>query len=285
MPGLSASVFLATLATVAAQATSACANVASYYSGITGTTGATLRSQLHNLIDAHNIIPYSSSGFGDAYDALENIDRIYTSGGSPTNTVRTIYSFPRTANLQYDNGNGWNRHVSSAPMPCLRAPPSDQANKCMHACAAGSIRGQSRSMSARLERIRRTFMPSSPPCVARCSDQKNPDQLDRVPFDPLVHASLIASRGANCYDAHSSSLTSLLLHLTGRERQLGARQQAFLQLRIHLQRGPCASGSGPDCQRERGLLDATDRPTRRHRKGTVLHVREHSRHSRPAPRL
>ena len=39
-----------------------------YYAGATG-TGSTLKSQLHNIIDGHTELPYSSSSF-DCWDAL-----------------------------------------------------------------------------------------------------------------------------------------------------------------------------------------------------------------------
>eukprot|EP00965_Chrysotila_dentata_P166070 5483111-Pleurochrysis_carterae.AAC.2 len=263
MARLSASAVLAALTTVAAQATAPC--VASYYSGITATTGPTLRSQLHDLIDAHNIIPYSTSAFGDAYDALENVDRILTSGGSPTNTVRTIYSFPRTADLQYDNGNGWNRCILTAPTSCTaRSHLNQRLNACILAAQRAFVAKVARRRHDRSGHVRppRPVRLCTPPHARSTTD---PIELNIF----LLTLSATTSRRAE----------------TGRERQLCAQQQTLLQLRILLRRWPCPPGGGPDCQRERGLLDATDRSTRRHRASAILHVRKHARHFRPKKRL
>ena len=86
--------------------THACATPVSYYAGIDAATlgGASLKSTLHNLIDAHTVVSYSG-----AWDALAVLD------ASPSDSTKVvgIYS-THTHDGVSDRGisTGWNREHS-----------------------------------------------------------------------------------------------------------------------------------------------------------------------------
>ena len=82
-----------------------------YYSSATG-SGATLKANLHNIIDNHTKLPYSSSNT-DVWDALEFLDE----DPSNSNNILTIYanrSIPKSAKDGYGTGAAyeWNREHS-----------------------------------------------------------------------------------------------------------------------------------------------------------------------------
>lgn len=70
-----------------------------YYSGITATTSASLKSQLHNLIDSHRVVSYSSA-----------ITAFYLIDVDPSNANRIILIYNGASTpAQWDSGQTWNR--------------------------------------------------------------------------------------------------------------------------------------------------------------------------------
>ncbi len=86
-----------------------------YYGTATG-TGATLKSQLHNIIDGHTVIPYNSSNGVDTRRALQVTDATAPNSGS-IYTVYDLRSMPlNVAAINpggsipgWDSGTTWNR--------------------------------------------------------------------------------------------------------------------------------------------------------------------------------
>lgn len=73
---------------------------AGYYSSATGLTGSSLKSALHNIIDGHTVIPYTSTAT-DAWDALQVLDE------DPANPANVILIYSGVSSPKSDtNGNG-----------------------------------------------------------------------------------------------------------------------------------------------------------------------------------
>ena len=75
-----------------------------YYSSATGKTGQALRQALHNTIDDHRVIKYSSKN-PDTADAMAKLDADL---GNP-NSVILIYSRRSEAISNFGTSSGWNR--------------------------------------------------------------------------------------------------------------------------------------------------------------------------------
>lgn len=109
---------------------------AGYYDGTAGLTGSALRSALHNIIDNHTVIPYSSSSTFDARDAVDLLQE----DPNNSNNVVLVYSgfsVPKSTWPNYNREHVWPQSlgVSSGP------PRSDIHN--LFACDAdvNSARG------------------------------------------------------------------------------------------------------------------------------------------------
>jgi len=76
-----------------------------YYGGANGKTGNALRDALHDVIDDHNEIPFSSSSQYDTQDALEDLDR------DPQNSSNVILIYSGYS-VQIDIWPDWNREHS-----------------------------------------------------------------------------------------------------------------------------------------------------------------------------
>lgn len=72
-----------------------------YYDSAVGKTGLELKLALHDIIDDHHVIPYSSSSF-DTQDALEVLDQ------DPANTNNVILIYSQRSEPKA-NWPGWNR--------------------------------------------------------------------------------------------------------------------------------------------------------------------------------
>jgi endonuclease I len=75
-----------------------------YYAKAIGKTGRAFRSALHDIIDVHRVIKYSSKN-PDTADALANLD---ADPGNP-NSVILIYSRRSEAIANFGTSGGWNR--------------------------------------------------------------------------------------------------------------------------------------------------------------------------------
>jgi endonuclease I len=75
-----------------------------YYTTITGKTGRELRSALHNIIDDHRVIKYSSKN-PDTADALAELD----ADPKDSDSVILIYSRRSEAISNFGTSSGWNR--------------------------------------------------------------------------------------------------------------------------------------------------------------------------------
>ena len=75
-----------------------------YYAPAAGKTGLAFRSALHDIIDYHRVIRYSSKN-PDTADALAKLD---TDPGNP-NSVILIYSRRSEAISNFGTTSGWNR--------------------------------------------------------------------------------------------------------------------------------------------------------------------------------
>ena len=75
-----------------------------YYAKAIGKTGRAFRSALHDIIDVHHVIKYSSKN-PDTADALANLD---ADPGNP-NSVILIYSRRSEAIANFGTSGGWNR--------------------------------------------------------------------------------------------------------------------------------------------------------------------------------
>ena len=75
-----------------------------YYATTTGKTGRELRSALHNIIDDHRVIKYSSKN-PDTADALAELD----ADPKDSDSVILIYSRRSEAISNFGTSSGWNR--------------------------------------------------------------------------------------------------------------------------------------------------------------------------------
>ena len=75
-----------------------------YYSSATGKTGQALRQALHDIIDDHRVIKYSSKN-PDTADALAELD----ADPNNPNSVILIYSRRSEAISNFGTSSGWNR--------------------------------------------------------------------------------------------------------------------------------------------------------------------------------
>ncbi|MCZ4693540.1 ribonuclease [Ancylomarina euxinus] len=82
-----------------------------YYKDIDGVKSANLKSELHDLIDNHKVLPYTSSSF-DVWDALKQTDE---DPKNPNNIILLYTGRSQNKNTQDNGHNGddvWNReHV------------------------------------------------------------------------------------------------------------------------------------------------------------------------------
>ena len=73
---------------------------AGYYASAAGLTGSALKSTLHNLIDGHTVVPYTSAAT-DVWDALQVLDE------DPANTANVLLVYNGVSISKADtNGNG-----------------------------------------------------------------------------------------------------------------------------------------------------------------------------------
>ena len=99
-----------------------------YYETTAGLDGEELKAELHDIINDHQIYPYTSSNT-DTWDILKQTDKDPEDG----QYVIGFYSgFKMDASAEYDNGNGWNReHVwakSRGSLGTNRGPGTDVHN-------------------------------------------------------------------------------------------------------------------------------------------------------------
>ncbi len=133
-PGRAAALWVATL-TLAIYSSAMADEPPNYYNSAKGKTGTALRTALHDIIDNHTTIPFSSGGY-DTHDALEDLDE--DPGNS--NNVRLLYSGWSVSKSSWPD---WNREHS---WPKSYGTDSGPAHTDMHhifACDAtvNTIRG------------------------------------------------------------------------------------------------------------------------------------------------
>lgn len=101
---------------------------AGYYNGTAGLTGTALRDALHDIIDDHTVIPYSSGSF-DAHDA---VDLLQEDPNNPNNVV-LIYS---GVSVSMSTWPGYNReHVWPQSLGVSSGPPNSDMHN-IFACDA-----------------------------------------------------------------------------------------------------------------------------------------------------